>query len=93
MEAAAAAAKIANSVISFMEELDNAIQTGTETLREFLGTKQFESTLAESGVVILYGDRLSNKAENHEKFKVCYAGGHKDTIHLLLQEALIALEE
>lgn len=87
------AAKIANGVISFMNELDEAMQTGAETIKEFLRTKKFESTLAESGVVILYGDRLSNKAEDHEKFKVCFAGGHKDTIHLLLQEALIALAE
>lgn len=87
------AAKIANGVISFMDELDEAMRTGVDTIQEFLRTKKFESTLAESGVVILYGDRLSNKAEDHEKFKVCFAGGHKDTIHLLLQEALIALEE
>lgn len=83
---------IADRVVSFVEELDAAMETGAKTLRDFLDNKKLESTFAESGVIILYGDIFSNAATEHEKFKICFAGGHKGTIRSLLREALTAIE-
>lgn len=82
-----------DKVVSFMDEMDEAVKRGADAMQAFMEDNKVKATFAETGVIILYGDTLSNKATDHGKFKVCLTSGHKDTLKLLLQEALKVLEE
>ena len=82
----------AREVISFMDEMDEAVSRGAETMQAFMEENRIKASLAETGIIILYGDALSNKAIDKGKFKVCLTCGNKDTLKILLQEALLSIE-
>lgn len=82
----------AHATISFMDEMDEAVSRGAETMRAFMEENRVKASLAETGIIILYGDALSNKAIDEGKFKVCLTCGNKDTLKILLQEALRSIE-
>lgn len=84
---------VTDKVVSFMDEMDEAVKRGADAMQAFMEDNKVKATFAETGIIILYGDALSNKATDHGKFKVCLTSGHKDTLKLLLQEALKVLEE
>lgn len=82
----------AHATISFMDEMDEAVSRGAETMRAFMEENRVKASLAETGIIILYGDALSNKAIDEGKFKVCLTCGNKGTLRILLQEALRSIE-
>ena len=74
-----------DKVVSFMDEMDDAAQKGADAMQDYMKEHVMEALLAETGFIILYGDALSNKATDHDKFKICLTTGHKETIKILLQ--------
>lgn len=82
-----------DKVISFMDEMDETVKRGADAMQAFMEENKVKATFAETGVIILYGDGMSNRATDHGKFKICLTSGHKDTLKLLLQEALKVIEE
>lgn len=84
----------AHATISFMDEMDEAVNRGAETMRAFMEENRIKASLAETGIIILYGDALSNKVidKGKFKFKACLTCGNKDTLKILLQEALLSIE-
>lgn len=83
----------ARETVSFMNEMDKAVERGTNTMQAFMRENKVKASLAETGIIILYGDTLSNKATDRGRFKACMACGNKDTLKVLLQEALSAIEK
>lgn len=82
-----------SDAVRFMGEMDETVKRGAEAMQAFMRENRVKALLAETGVVILYGDGLSNRATDRGKFKICLTSGHKGTLKLLLQEALKAIEE
>lgn len=82
----------AHATISFMDEMDEAVSRGAETMQAFMEENKVKASLAETGIIILYGDALSNKETGSGKFKVCLTCGNKGTLKILLQEALSSIE-
>ena len=82
----------AHATVSFMDEMDEAVSRGAETMQAFMEENRIKASLAETGIIILYGDALSNKAIDKGKFKVCLTCGNKNTLKILLQEALLSIE-
>ena len=87
-----ACGEAAHATISFMNEMDEAVSRGAETMQAFMEENKVKASLAETGIIILYGDALSNKATDKSKFKVCLTCGNKGTLKILLQEALLSIE-
>ncbi len=81
-----------HATISFMDEMDEAVSRGAETMQAFMEENKVKALLAETGIIILYGDALSNKAIDKGKSKVCLTCGNKNTLKILLQEALLSIE-
>lgn len=82
----------ARETISFMDEMDEAVSRGAKTMKAFMEENRVKASLAETGIIILYGDALSNKATDSSKVKVCMTCGDKGTLKVLLQEALSVIE-
>ena len=89
-----ACGEAARETISFMDEMDEAVSRGAKTMKTFMDENRVKASLAKTGMVILYGDALSNKAidKGKFKFKVCLTCGNKGTLKILLQEALLSIE-
>lgn len=64
---------------------------GVERLKKHFEQHELGIMLAKTGLVILYGDEVSNKlqpGEKRGKFKVCAVTGNKGTVKVLLEEAM-----
>lgn len=61
-------------------------------MQAFMRENKVKASLAETGIIILYGDALSNKATDQGRFKACMTCGNKDTLKVLLQEAFSVIE-
>ena len=83
----------ARETVSFMNEMDKAVERGTNTMQAFMRENKVKASLAETGIIILYGDALSNKATGQGRFKACMTCGNKGTLKVLLQEALSVIEK
>lgn len=66
---------------------------GAETMQAFMEENRVKASLAETGIIILYGDAVSNKIDKGKgKFKIRLTCGNKGTLKILLQEALLSIE-
>lgn len=82
---------IADKVVAFMNETDESMFDGVERLKKHFEQHELEAKLAKTGLVILYGDDISNKlkpGETRGRFKVCAVTGNKGTVKILLEEAM-----
>lgn len=82
---------IADKVVAFMNETDESMFDGVERLKKHFEQHELETMLAKTGLVILYGDDISNKlkpGETRGRFKVCAVTGNKGTVKILLEEAM-----
>lgn len=82
---------IGEKVVSFMNETDESMFDAADRLKTYLEQHELEAKLAKTGLVLLYGDGISNHLEPGEtrgKFKVCAISGNKNTVKTLLLEAM-----
>lgn len=82
---------IADKVVAYMDETDESMFDAADRLKTYLEQHELEAKLAKTGLVLLYGDEISNHLEPGEKrgkFKVCAISGNKGTVKTLLLEAI-----